>query len=161
MGKFEIFLSEYNLMEIYEHFRDYYLQQNAISDGFGYREFSKVRCNYMLSEEQRSSVAELIEKIRNSPFVNYIEPEGMTEGFFKVVMGYVKGYMDFIDAAHLRTAIDTKCAYFITNDHELRVRAQQLLSSHTIAEEIKLCGTTAFLKIISPKGSTEWKNTKT
>lgn len=146
-GKFEIFISEYTLMEIYEHFTDYYLQQNAIRDGFGFREFPKVRRDYILNKNQLRAVAGLIEKLRASPFLNYIEPEGMTEGFFQLVMKYVKGYVDFVDAVHLRTAIDTKCDYFVTNDGELRIRAQQLMCNCTLTEKIQLTNAKSFLKL--------------
>jgi len=55
-GKYEIYISEYNLMEIQEHFSDYYLQQNAIKDGFGFREFSSVRRGYTLTDVQANAV---------------------------------------------------------------------------------------------------------
>jgi predicted nucleic acid-binding protein len=150
-GNYEIFISEYNLMEIHEHFTDYYLQQNAIRDGFGFREFPKVRREYTLTKEQAQAVVDLIERLRASPFLNYIEPGGMTEGFFKSVMDYVKRYIDFVDAAHLRTAIDTNCDYFVTNDGELRTRAQRLLCDHIITEDITLASASGFLEAIERK----------
>lgn len=148
MGKFEIFISFYTLMEIHEHFNDYHLQQNAIKDGFGYREFSKVRREYFLNNEQLLSVSELIKGLRTNPYLNYIEPETMTERFLQIVMEYVKGYIDFVDAMHLRTAIDTKCDFFVTNDGELRKRAQELICSHIITEKIKITSAKGFLKAL-------------
>ena len=127
MGKFEIYISFYTLMEVHEHFSDYYLQQNVIKDGFGFREFPKERRNYVMDSEQLISVSKMIEILRTSPYLNYIEPETMTDNFLKLVMEYVKGYVDFVDALHLRTAIDIKCDYFVTNDGELRKRAQKLI----------------------------------
>jgi predicted nucleic acid-binding protein len=146
MGKFEIYISFYTLMEIHEHFTDYYLQQNSIKDGFGFREFPKERRNYVLDNEQLSTVASMLKTFRASPYLNYIEPETMTEGFFKEVMKYVEGYMDFVDALHLRTAIDTECDYFVTNDGELRKRAQKLICNKTITEKIRISSSKGFLK---------------
>jgi rRNA-processing protein FCF1 len=72
----------------------------------------------------------------------------MTEGFFKSVMDYVKRQIDFIDAAHLRTAIDTDCDYFVTNDGELRLRAQRLLCDQIIKERISLASASGFREVI-------------
>jgi len=148
MGEYEIFISFYTLMEIHQHFTDYYLQQNAIKDGFGFREFSRVRRNYVLEENQLKTVSELVENLRENEYLNYIEPEMMTEGFFKTIIGYVRGYMDFLDAIHLRTAIDTKCDYFLTKDGELRKRAQDLIDKDIITESLKISSVSGFLKIL-------------
>jgi predicted nucleic acid-binding protein len=153
MGKFEIFISFYTLMEIHQHFTDFYLQQNAIKDGFSFREFPKVRRNYVLDNTQIETISELIENLRTNKYLNYIEPETMTEGFFKIVMEYVRGYLDFLDAIHLRTAIDTKCDYFLTKDGELRKRAQKLINSHIVTEPIKITSVTGFLEIIRNRSS--------
>jgi len=153
MGKFEIFISFYTLMEIHQHFTDFYLQQNAIKDGFSFREFPKVRRNYVLDNTQIETISELIENLRTNKYLNYIEPETMTEGFFKIVMEYVRGYLDFLDAIHLRTAIDTKCDYFLTKDGELRKRAQKLMNSHIVTEPIKITSVTGFLEIIRNRSS--------
>jgi len=151
MGEYEILISFYTLMEIYQHFTDYYLQQNAIKDGFGFREFSRVRRNYVLDEDQMKTISELVENLRTNEYLNYIEPETMTEGFFKTTMEYVRGYLDFVDAIHLRTAIDTKCDYFVTKDGELRKRAQKLMDEGVITEPIKITTVSGFLKILRKK----------
>lgn len=75
----------------------------------------------------------------------------MTEGFFKTIMGYVRGYLDFLDATHLRTAIDTKCDYFVTKDGELRKRAQKLINKGIITEPIKITTVSGFLKTLRKK----------
>jgi predicted nucleic acid-binding protein len=133
-------------MEIHEHFTDYYLLQNVIKDGFGFREFPKERRNYVMDNEQLLSVSSMTEKLRTNPYLNYIEPETMTDVFLKLVMEYVKGYADFVDALHLRTAIDTKCDYFVTNDGELRKRAQKLICDKIITEKIKITSAKGFLQ---------------
>jgi len=77
----------------------------------------------------------------------------MTEGFFKTIMDYVRGYMGFLDGIHLRTAIDTKCDYFITKDGELRKRAQDLIGDGVITESIKISSVTGFLRILRETSS--------
>ena len=66
MGEYEIFISFYTLMEIHQHFTDYYLQQNAIRDGFGFRDFHRVRRDYVLEEDQITTVLELVEILRKN-----------------------------------------------------------------------------------------------
>lgn len=148
MGEYEIFISFYTLMEIHKHFTDFYLQQNAIRGGFSFREFPRVRRNYVLEEDQVRTVSELVENLRTNEYLNYINPETMTEGFFKTIMEYVRGYLDFLDALHLRTAIDTKCDYFVTKDGELRKRGQELINEAIITEPIKIATVSGFLKIL-------------
>jgi predicted nucleic acid-binding protein len=151
MGEYEIFISFYTILEIHQHFTDYYLQQNAIQDGFGFREFSKVKKNYDLKSDQLEIVNSLIENLRSNEYLNYVDPEAMTDKFFKIIMKYVEGYLDFLDAIHLRTAIDTKCNYFVTRDTELRKRFQKLVSSGIINEPIKITSEKGFLGILKIK----------
>lgn len=151
MGEYEIYISFYTIMELHEHFSDFFLQQNAIKGGFSFREFPKVRRNYELKDYQLVALSELVENFRINEYLNYIQPETMTEGFFKTVMEYVRGYIDFIDALHLRTAIDTGCDYFVTKDGELRKRAQKLITCAIITENIHITSVTGFLKILRQK----------
>jgi len=151
MGEYEIFISFYTLVEIHQHFTDFFLQRNAIRDGFGFRDFHRVRRNYVLTEDQIKTVSELVEILRENEYLNYINPETMTEDFFNIVMDYVRGYVDIIDAIHLRTAIDTKCDYFVTKDGELRKRAQELINDKTIKDPIKIASVSGFLGILKRK----------
>jgi len=151
MGEYEIFISFYTLMEIHQHFTDYYLQQNAIRNGFGFRQFPRVRQKYVLQADQIRAVSELVENLRTNEYLNYIEPEAMTEGFFTTIMQYVRGYLDFLDAIHLRTAIDTKCDFFVTKDGELRKRAQELMDEGVITESIKITSVSGLLETLRRK----------
>jgi hypothetical protein len=55
--EYEIALSTFSMVELYEHFRDYYLLDKTIKRGYGFREFSRVRHDHDLSltssEEER------------------------------------------------------------------------------------------------------------
>lgn len=150
-GEYEIFISFYNLMELHEHFSDFYLQQNVMKKGFSYREFPKLKRDYVMDAYQLRVVSELVENFRENTYLNYIQPEIMTDKFFEEVMKYVSGYIEFIDALHLRTAIDTKCDYFVTNDGPLRKHAQELLNTKVINEKIEVTSMTGFLKILKKK----------
>ena len=145
MGEFEIFISFYTIMELHEHMSDFFLQQNIMKSGFSYREFSKNKKDFVLDEHQLTLVSELVENFRDNQYLNYIVPEIMTDRFFNEVMKYVRGYIEFVDALHLRTAIDTSCEYFVTKDGPLRKRAQKLKSDKKIIENIKITSVTGFL----------------
>jgi predicted nucleic acid-binding protein len=148
MGEYEIYISFYTLMEISQHFMDYYLQQKAIKDGFSFREFQKVRKEYSLSKEETKTIAELVENLRKNKFLNYVDVGEITGEYFQIIMSYVQGYLDFLDALHLRTAIDVGCDYFVTKDGELRKRVQTLINKGTINEPIKITSVSGFLNIL-------------
>jgi len=149
MGEYEIFISFYTLLEISQHFTDYYLQQKAIKDGYSFREFLKVRQNYTLTEDETRTVSELVENLRTNKFLNYIDIGETVKGdFFRIIMEYVRGYVDFLDALHLRTAIDVGCDYFVTKDGELRKRVQELINNKVIIEPIKITSVSGFLKVL-------------
>ena len=149
MGEYEIFISFYTLLEISQHFTDYYLQQKAIKDGYSFREFPKVRRNYTLTKDEAETISELVENLRTNEFLNYIDIGETVNGhFFRIIMRYVQGYVDFLDALHLRTAIDVGCDYFVTKDGELRKRAQELINNKVITEPIKITSVSGFLKVL-------------
>jgi len=152
-GEYEIYISFYTLMEIWQHFSDYYLQQRAIRDGFSYRQFSQVRQDYELTKEELNTVSELVQNLRKSEYLNYIEPytKDMGDKFFNVIMEYVRGYVDFYDALHIRTAIDVECKYFVTKDSELRKRLQHLISNNIIEEPIQITSVTGFLQLLKTR----------
>lgn len=149
MGEYEIFISFYTLLEISQHFTDYYLQQKAIKDGYSFREFPKVRRNYTLTKDETETISELVENLRTNEFLNYIDIGETVNGhFFRIIMRYVQEYVDFLDALHLRTAIDVGCDYFVTKDGELRKRAQELINNKVITEPIKIASVSGFLKVL-------------
>lgn len=153
MGEYEIFISFYTLMELHEHFSDFFLQQNVMKRGFGYREFPKLKRDYILDEYQLTVVTELVENFRDNIYLNYIQPEVMTDDFFVEIMKYVRGYIEFIDALHLRTAIDTKCDFFVTKDGPLRKHTQELMNNKKINEKIEVTSVSGFLEILKKKKS--------
>ena len=150
-GEYEIYISFYTLIEISQHFTDYFLQQKAIKSGFSFREFRKVRQNYTLTIDEMKTISELVENLRTSEYLNYVQPEEIKGEFFSVIMEYVRGYIDFMDALHIRTAIDVGCDYFVTKDAELRKRVQRLINKKIITEPIKIASVSGFLKILNQR----------
>ena len=148
-GEYEIYISYYTIVEVSQHFIDYFLQQKAIKRGFSFREFPRVRRNFTLTEEEIRTISDIVEILRTNVYLNYIHPVEIEGEFFRILMEYVRGCIDFMDALHLRTAIDVGCDYFVTKDGELRKRIQYLINEKVITEPIKVTSVSGFLNILN------------
>jgi len=42
------------------------------------------------------TISELVENLRTSEYLNYVQPEEIKGEFFSVIMEYVRGYIDFM-----------------------------------------------------------------
>ncbi len=144
-GEFIIYLSDHTLIEIAQFFTDYFLSIKCLEDGFGHREYRRARKNYSLNDEEAETITSMLETLRTSPHISYIETQEITGDFYKIIMSYVKESLEFIDAIHIRTAIDVGCEFFITRDGELRTRTQQLIDKQII-DPIKLGTPSSYLK---------------
>lgn len=147
-GLFDMHISFYTLVELSNHFRHYYLEQKAIKHGYSYPDCISKRTSFELSESERKTISELVEKLRNSEYLTYIEVEKMHEKFFPVIKKYLEGYIEFVDAYHLRTAIEVGCDYIVTRDSGFRKRVQALISDGVITEPIKITSPSGFLEIL-------------
>jgi predicted nucleic acid-binding protein len=148
MGLFDIHISFYTLVEVSNHFTQYFLQQKAIKNGFSYAESFRQRARLDLDESEHKTVIELIENLRNNPYLSYIDVEKMQEKFFPIIRQYLDGYIEFVDAYHLRTAIEVGCEYLITKDVGFRRHSQALISKGIIKEPIKIASESGFLNIL-------------
>lgn len=114
-----------------------------------------MRRNYTLNDEETEIITSMIETLRTSPYMSYIETEEIKGDYYKIIMSYVKEYLEFIDALHLRTAIDVNCDYFITRDGELRKRAQSIIDRKIIEYPINISTPSSFLKELRLKRNIE------
>lgn len=148
MGFFDMHISFYTLMELSNHFTQYFLEQKAIKSGYSYPESFRQRSKFELDELERKTISELVEKLRKSKYLTYIDVEKMQDKLFPVIKQYLDGYIEFVDAYHLRTAIEIGCEYIVTKDSGFRKRAQALINKGTIKEPIKITSVTGFLRIL-------------
>jgi len=148
MGLFDMHISFYTLMEVAYHFTQYFLQQKAIKNGYSYAESFRQKTRFDLDEVEKKTVSELVENLRNSPYLTYIDVEKMQDKFFPVIKQYVDGYIEFVDAYHLRTAIEVGCDYIVTKDSGFRRSAQALKSKGIIKEPIQITSESGFLRIL-------------
>jgi len=151
MGLFDMHISFYTLMELANHFTQYFLEQKAIKSGYSYPESFRQRNRFELDELERKTISELVEKLRNSGYLTYIDVEKIQDKLFPVIKQYIDGYVEFIDAYHLRTAIEVGCNCIVTKDSGFRKRVQALIKKGTIKEPIKITSVSGFLKILTEK----------
>ena len=105
-GRFDIFISVFCIMEMYEHFRDWFLLQKAIEDGFGYREFRRERKRYRLTKKEVGILESLISEFRDNPNIFFVDFDSVPDDFFSRMTILQKNGLDCLDAFHLLTALD-------------------------------------------------------
>ena len=81
-GRYEIYISTFCVMELYEHFRDWYLMQKVIANGFGFREFRRERKRYKLSASEALVMDRLVAELRDNPDIFFVEFDKVPEHFF-------------------------------------------------------------------------------
>lgn len=135
-------------MEVSNHFKTYFLEQKAIKSGFGYPECFRERNNFKLDDAELKTVSELVEGLRSSEYLTYVDVEKMQDKLFSVIKQYLDEYIEFVDAYHLRTAIEVDCDYFVTKDSGIRKHVQDLKNRGIIKEPIKITSVSGFLRII-------------
>ncbi len=148
MGLFDMHISFYTLMEVSNHFTNAFLQQKAIKNGYSYPESFRQKTSFDLDEKEQKTVSELVENLRNNPYLTYVDVEKMQDKFFPVIKQYLDGYVEFVDAYHLRTAIEVGCDYLVTKDAGFRRHAQILKSKRVIKEPINITSESGFLNIL-------------
>lgn len=114
--------------------------QKVISDGYSFREFSKMKKKYEITDEESQTINELTERLINNEYLNYVIMGNSKddEKFLMTIIPYIKYYIDFMDAIHIRMALAAGCDYFVTEDSELRIRFQKLLSKKLLEKPIKI-----------------------
>lgn len=55
-GEYDVCASTFSTIEIFEHFRDYFLLTKVIKQGHGYREFKRWRGNHVLHKKQKQKI---------------------------------------------------------------------------------------------------------
>ncbi len=144
-GDFEPFVSSFALLEVYVHFRDWYLMGKVIQSGFGFREFTRERKRFTLSEDQQAELDNIVADLRESPYLNYVEMDVMRRPSFETIDELVRNYLDYLDAVHVTVAIETRCKKFITKDSDLRSRYGRLSTRGIIQESMVMLSPTRFL----------------
>jgi len=148
-GKHKVVSSVFLFTEISSHFKDWYILNKIIEEGFSYRELAnlKKRKKYSrLTKEQTREINSYLEGVAGLPWVDAVDLSGLGKEaldlFSTLTLDY---YIDFADSFHILIAMDEKCRYLITKDEEMRDRASMFLDDYSLGEEFGVCRPEEFL----------------
>ena len=98
---FLVIFSQFIVAEISNHLADWFLLQKVIKSGFSYREFSKERKNYNLSQTERDKIDYIIEDISEKSFVNTIPIKDITINDLELLFELMNNQVELFDALHI------------------------------------------------------------
>jgi predicted nucleic acid-binding protein len=145
-GRYKIYISTFCVMEMYEHFRDWYLMQKVIENGFGFREFRRERKRYKLSKEEAQVLDDLVEELRDDPDIYFVEFDKVPRHFFSRVRILQRNGIDSFDAFHILTALDIEATHFVTKDGEVRSRFDRATKREIESPPMEMTSIRGFLK---------------
>ncbi len=144
---FFVIFSQFSIIEISNHFADWFLLKKVIKSGFSYREFKVQRKNYSLTQKEKNKIDEIIENIGSKNFVDTVTIKALKSEDLDFIFTLVNNQIEFFDALHIFTASKYDVKYFVTSDTELRGRVQPLINEG-IVPKLKLIKPNNFLKIV-------------
>ncbi len=109
------------LYEISSHFKDYFILEDVIADGFSMFEFSRVKRDYQLKKGVRKKVDEIYNLVVSTPCVkDQMLLDWLNEKTFEKVFKLTGRYdFEFLDCLHVIAASIANCEVFVTKDEAL------------------------------------------
>jgi len=109
------------LYEVSSHFKDYFILEDVIADGFSAFEFSKVKRDYQLKRKKRKKVDEIYDLLTSIPCVkDQMLLDWLSEKTFEKVFKLTGRYdIEFLDCLHIVAALIANCEVFVTKDGAL------------------------------------------
>ncbi len=148
-GRFEISISTFCIMELFEHFRDWFLMKKVIRGGFGYREFRRERKRYKLTIGEGLVLEGLVADFRDDPDIFFVEFDRVPDNFFTRVNILQRNGIDCMDAFHIITALDVGATRFVTKDGEVRSRFDKATRMEIVSPPMEMTSIRGFLKGLS------------
>jgi predicted nucleic acid-binding protein len=148
-GDFEIVVSTFCILELFEHFRDWFLMQKVIGDGFGFREFRRERKNHRLSKKEVEMLESLVADFNSDPNILLVEFDSVPKDFFSRVALLQENGVDFLDAFHILIALDVRATHFVTKDGEIRARFDRTTRRKITSTPMEMTTIRGFLKLMN------------
>ncbi len=118
---YQIILSPFLIREISSHYKDWFVLQKIIKDGFSCNDFKKIKNDYFLDEQEVKEINKIIIDIGGIDNVNVLNVSALNEDEVARILLLESQYnFDIYDAIHFNTAIMEKCDLFVTRDAALR-----------------------------------------
>jgi hypothetical protein len=136
-------------VELFEHFRDWFLLQKVIGSGFGYRESRRERKRHNLSIGEVRIIETLISELKDDPDIIIVEFDKVPKESFPRLNVLQRNGLDSKDAFHILTALDVESTHFVTKDGEVRSRFNTTTKRETEAPTIEMTSIRGFLKTIN------------
>lgn len=147
--EFEPIISNFSLMELAKHLRDYFLLMSMIRDGFSYREFSRERVNYSIDVTEEEKVDSIVADLESHEKFTFLKVTNLEPAAIEKIECYIKRDIDLIDAFHLQIALTAECECLVTKDNDFRVKASQLAKGGSQSMKIKVLNVAEFMQLKS------------
>ena len=128
-------------MEISGHFKDWYILQKIIKEGYSYRDLPNLKKKKKwnsLSGIEMQKINKYFEDILELSWVESFEMSGLgkkgLEMFSVLTLEY---HLDFVDAFHFVIAIDN-CRFLITRDEDMREKARKFLKDYSLEKDFEV-----------------------
>ena len=123
-NNYQIILSPFLIREISSHYKDWFVLQKVVEDGFSFNDFKQVKHKYNWEEDEKKEVDDIIIKIGCIKKVKVLITSDLNVKKIERILLFEGEYnFDIYDALHFNTAIQEKCDYFVTKDGKLRQSA--------------------------------------
>lgn len=150
-NKMSVITSIFLFSEITEHFKDWYILNKIIKNGFGYRDLPnlKKRKEYRdLTHIQNQKIESYFEDISDLEWVDSVELDQLSKEaldlFSRLTLTY---HLDFADAFHIVIAMGENCSCLITRDGPLRENMNIFLKESNLEEDFRVYRPKEFLNL--------------
>jgi len=144
---YEIILSPFLIREISSHYKDWFILQKVVKDGFSFGEFRQIKNKYSITDKEKEEINSIILRIGGIKNVNTLTTTDLNVTEIDRIL-WLEGEYNFeiYDALHFNTAINKKCSYLVTKDGKLRQSADMHNKQNT--EKINCIKPVSFLRLL-------------
>lgn len=137
--------SSFLVAETSKHFKEWFLFQQALKDGFSFWQWKDVKKKYRLTQKDKDQINNIVQFISETKVADVIPNNKLSPESVEIINALVlEESIDFPDAIHVALAKELKCDYFVTNDDVVA----QILKSRDGTDYPKCVKPMEFLRLI-------------